>query len=98
MQNDDVKWQPFQEPLRITLARTDTVALVFGAVLARRLGWLAHWPIATLLVLWPSLGGHWVELCFLNRLRPRLSVARAVQAGVRVGVWFIGGIGLALDI
>src|SRR6266852_1192295 len=64
--------------------------------LARWLGGLAHWPLATLLVLWPSFGGHLVELWFLNWLRPRLPVARAVQVGIRVVVWFIGGTGLAL--
>lgn len=92
----DFKWQPFQEPLRVTVARTSTIALLVGAVLARWLGGLALWPIATALVLWPTFGGHWVELWFLNFLRPRLPVTCAAQAGVRIGVWFIGGIGLAI--
>jgi hypothetical protein len=90
------EWQPYREPLRITLVRTGTIALVVGAVLARWSGGLARWPMATLLALWPALGGHWVELWFLNWLRPRLSVARAVQVGARVGVWFVGGTALAL--
>ncbi len=47
-------------------------------------------------MLWFSLGGHWVELWFLNWLRPRLSAARAVQVGARVGAWFVGGTGLAV--
>jgi hypothetical protein len=47
-------------------------------------------------MLWPSFGGHWVDVWFLNWLRPRLSVARAVQVWARLGVWFVGGIGLAL--
>lgn len=98
MPSDDVTWRPYQEPLRVTLARTGTIAIVVGAVLARRLGGLVYWPIATLLALWPSFGGHWVELWFLNFLRPRLPVARAVQASVRVGVWFIGGTVLALGV
>jgi hypothetical protein len=76
--------------------RTGTIALVVGAVLARWWGGLARWPMATLLALWPSLGGHWVELWFLNWLRPRLSDVRPVQVGARVGVWFVGGAGLAL--
>ena len=66
----------------------------------RCVGWtvggLTRWPIATLLVLWPSFGGHWVDLWFLNWLRPRLPPARAVQLGARVAVWFVGGTGLAL--
>lgn len=91
------QWQPYREPLRTTLVRTGTIALVVGFVVARLWGGgLARWPLATLLVLWPSFGGHWLELWFLNWVRPRLSVARAVQVGARVGVWFVGGTGLAL--
>ena len=90
-------WQPYREPLRVTLVRTGSMALVLGALLARSLGGgLARWPMSILLMLWPSFGGHWVELWFLNWLRPRLSVARAVQVAARVAVWFVGGTGLAL--
>jgi hypothetical protein len=69
---------------------------VLGAALARYRGGLARWPTATLLALWPALGGHFVELFFLNVLRPRLPDARVVQAAARVGVWFVAGAGLAL--
>lgn len=89
-------WQPYREPLRHTLVRTGMIALVAGAVFSRWWGGVARWPMATLLMLWPSLGGHWVELWFLNWLRPRLSVARGAQVVARLGVWFIGGIALAL--
>jgi hypothetical protein len=85
------QWQPYREPLRTTLVRTGAIALVLGAVLARRWGGLARWPTATVLALWPSFGGHWVELGFLNWLRPRLPSARAVQVGARAVVWWIGG-------
>ena len=89
-------WQPYREPLRVTLVRTVTIALVVGAVLTRWWGGWARWPVATIVVLWPSFGGHWVDLWFLNWLRPRLSVTRAVQVVARVAVWFAGGTGLAL--
>ena len=89
-------WQPFHEPLRRTLLRTGTIALVGGAVLARGRGGLTHWPAATLLMLWPALGGHWVEVGFLNHLRPRLPATRAVQVAVRIAVWLVGGAILAL--
>ncbi len=89
-------WHPYREPLGTTLLRTGTIALVLGAALALYRGGLARWPMATLLALWPALGGHYVELLFLNRIRPRLPDAPAVQAGVRVGVWFVAGAGLAL--
>lgn len=79
---------------RDTLLRTGLIALVVGGVLAQRWGGLARWPLATLLVLWPSFGGHLVELCFLNWLRPRLPATRGLQAGARMMVWFVGGIAL----
>jgi hypothetical protein len=75
------------ESIRTTLVRTVAIALVGGAVLAWRMGGLAGWPVATLLVFWISFGGHWVEVFFLKCVRPRLPSARIL-------VWFIGGIGL----
>ncbi len=92
MLHDDVTWQPCREPLAVTLARNGTIAFVLGAVLAWRWGGLAHWPLATLLMLWTTFGGHWVEVWFLNRLRPRLPNSPVMQIGVRLVVWFIGGI------
>src|ERR1700676_2227428 len=90
------QWQPYREPLHTTMLRTGSIAIVVGAVLAPVWGGLARWLIATLLVLWTSFGGHWVEVWFLNWLRPRLSIARGVQVAARVGVWFVGGTGLAI--
>jgi hypothetical protein len=90
------QWQPFREPLRQTLARTGTIALVAGAVVALTSGGIRRWPMATLLMLWPALGGHFVDLWFLNWLRPRLPIARAVQVVARLCAWFIGGAVLAL--
>jgi hypothetical protein len=90
------RWLPYREPLRTTMLRTGIIAIVVGGVLARSWGGLARWPTAALLLLWPSFGGHWVEIWFLNWLRPRLSIAPGVQVAARVGVWFVGGIGLAI--
>jgi hypothetical protein len=90
------EWQPYHEPLRVTLTRTVGIALVAGGVLAHWWSGLARWPVATALMLWPSLGGHWLELWFLNWLRPRISDGRGVQVAARIAVWFIGGIGLAI--
>jgi hypothetical protein len=68
------------------------IAVVVGAVLAvASQGGVRRWPLMTLLVLWISFGGHWVELGYLNGLRPRLGVARPVQAAARIAVWFLGG-------
>ena len=89
-------WQPYREPFRTTLLRTGTIALVVGGILAERWGGLSRWPTTTLLVLWPSLGGHFLELWFLNWLRPRLPSARLVQLFARLLTWFLGGAILAL--
>jgi ABC-type uncharacterized transport system permease subunit len=89
------QWRPHREPLRITVLRTGLIAIVVGAVLARLWGGPARWPVASLLVLWPSFGGHWIEIWFLNWLRPRISTSRSLQVAARVGVWFVGGTGLA---
>jgi hypothetical protein len=90
------QWRPYREPLQTTVLRTGTIAIAAGAVITAFRGGPARWPIATLLVLWPSFGGHWVEIWFLNWLRPRLPTARGVLVAARVGTWFIGGIGLAI--
>jgi hypothetical protein len=88
-------WQPYREPMRTTLVRTITIALVVATIASRWLGW-SRWPLVVLLMLWPSFGGHWVELWFLNWLRPRLPAGRGVQVTARVAVWFVGGIALAV--
>ena len=88
-------WQPYQEPLRTTLRRNIIIALVAGAVVTRWSDGWSRWPAATLIMLWPSFGGHWVELWYLNWLRPRISAARQVQIAARIATWFVGGVGLA---
>lgn len=96
LETTTASWQPYREPLRATLLRTVAIALVAGAVLARSWGGWGRLPLATLLVLWPSFGGHWVEIWFLNWLRPRISAARGTQVVARLAVWFIGGTAIAL--
>lgn len=81
----------YHEPLRTTLTRTGTIALVVGLVLSLSWGRPAALPAATLSALWPALGGHYVEVFFLNGLRPRLPASRYARIGVRLGVWFVGG-------
>lgn len=95
MESDQTPWQPYREPVRTTLIRTGTIAAVIGAALVGRGGAWSRWPIATLLALWPALGGHWVELLFLNGLRPRLPRERIVQIIARLATWFAGGVALA---
>jgi len=90
------QWQPYRERLRTTMLRNGAIAIVAGAILARLWGGLGRWWIAALLMLWPSFGGHWLEVWFLNWLRPRISSTRAVQVAARFVVWFVGGSGLAV--
>src|SRR5262245_9454146 len=89
-------WQPFREPLWATLARNGAIAIALGAVLAYLSGGgLPSWPLASLLALWPALGGHCVELVFLYWLRPRLPAKRWAQVMARLVIWFTSGCGLA---
>jgi hypothetical protein len=91
-----IRWEPFREPLRVTLARTVTIAAVAGRIVAIWAGGLSRWPVLTLLMLWPALGGHWVDVLFRNAIAPRLSASRGVQRLARLAVWFGGGILLAM--
>jgi hypothetical protein len=90
------QWQPYREPLHTTALRTFTIALVVGAIISHWWGGPARWPAATLLALWPAFGGHWIEIAFLNWLRPRISQFRAIQITARVIAWFLGGLVLAV--
>jgi hypothetical protein len=85
------RWQPYSEPLRSTILRTFAIAMVGGAVLASFGGGMRRWPDNTLLMLWPSFGGHWIEIAFLNGLRSRISSARSVQIAARFAMWFLAG-------
>jgi hypothetical protein len=88
-------WQPYREPLRVTLTRTLSIAVLAATVAAPWLGGFRRWPVLVVLMLWPSFGGHWVDLLFLNWLRPRLPAARPVQRVARIALWFAAGIVLA---
>lgn len=88
-------WKPYREPLRVTLTRTLGIAAVAAAIASRWLGGLHRWPVLAVLTLWPALGGHWIDLFFLNWLRPRLPAARSIQLVARLAVWFAGGMVLA---
>jgi hypothetical protein len=92
------RWEPYREPLSRTLLRTIAIAVAIGIALSvgRGGGGIALLPMNVLLALWPAFGGHWIELGFLNWLRPRLPAARAVQIAARLATWFAGGIVLGL--
>ena len=77
----------FREPLRVTLLRTGLIGLVVGVIAASAQRRPASWPQWTAAALWFSFGGHWIELFFLNWLRPRLAPARWVQVIGRLVTW-----------
>ena len=91
-----VALEKFEEPLRTTLLRNVVIAVVAGAAVAAWSGGgIRALPWTILLALWPTLGGHWVEIFFLNLLRPRLPAARGIRVAVRLVLWFFGGVALA---
>ena len=77
----------FEEPFRHTLARNVAIAAVVGAVFAFQRRDLKLLLPLTALALWFSLGGHYVELAFLNGIRARLPQRRLTQALARLLVW-----------
>ena len=81
----------FEEPFRRTLARNVTIAAVVGAVFAFRRGDIALLLPVTVLAMWFSLGGHYVELAFLNGVRARFPQHRLTQILLRLGAWACGG-------
>lgn len=81
----------FREPLRKTLLRTVLIAIIAGAIISRFSGGWRRWPVDSLLAFWITFGGHWVEVWFLNGVRPRIPAAGTVQRLARVAVWFTGG-------
>jgi hypothetical protein len=91
-------WQPYNERLRVTLTRTLSIALVAGVLVAVWAHDLGRWPVFSLLILWPSLGGHWIDLLFLNGIRPHLPRSRTTQQVARIAMWFAGGVALAIGV
>src|SRR5258708_38795865 len=83
---------PVEEPFCRTFARTAAIALgvaAVGALVKHDLKGL--FPIAVL-ALWPSLGGHYVELAFANYLSPRIPHGRLAQTVARLLFCVVGGI------
>ena len=95
-ESEITNWQRYRESIYTTLLRNGAIAVIIGAALSSARGGVARWPMNTLLALWPALGGHWVELWFLNWLRPRISKTPMVQVLARLGTWFAGGVVLYL--
>ena len=91
-------WTPFREPLWRTVRRNALIALAVGAVVSALKHNVRLLVPYSVLALWFSLGGHYVEVLFLNRIRPRIGGGRTAQVAARVVVWYLGGIVLFLAI
>ena len=85
------KWEPVRENLRKTILRNLTIASVTGFIVSLFFGGLRSWSRYALLALWPSLGGHFVEIFFLNFVQQNLPVARTIQVAARLVTWYLGG-------
>lgn len=90
---------PYAETLRATVTRTAMIAVFLATFSVVRRGDLTPfplglWAVLVVCILWFSFCGHWVEIFFLNYLRPRLPRNRPVQVIARFGVWFLGGVAL----
>ena len=83
--------QRFSEPWRTTAIRTGSLALVVGVAVGAFTRQFAVTPLATLLALWFTLGGHFAELLFRNTLRPYLSGPPSARALARLLYWFVAG-------
>ena len=87
-----IAMQPFSEPWSRTALRTGALALLVGVGIGLARHRLGMVPFATLMALWFTLGGHFVELLFRNwlwRWVPGGSVGRVLA---RIALWFAAGV------
>ena len=91
----------YTEPFSRTVRRTGSIALVAGAALwiigdYRHQGThsLVALAASVAFVLWISLGGHYVELFYLNLIRRAVPAKRWLQTLARVSIWAVGGAAL----
>ena len=96
MTESSSRWQRFVEPVSRTLIRNVAIAVAVAAIVALVRRDSKLFPSIAVLALWPSLGGHIVEIAFLNFVRSRIPEARLWQVAVRLAVWFVGGCALYL--
>jgi hypothetical protein len=88
--------RPFHEPFGNTLVRNNMIALIVAAIIAVSLPRIFSLPTALLVAYWPTFGGHFIEILYLNYLRPLLPGDRSVRTAARLLAWYIGGAALAL--
>lgn len=82
---------PRPESLRATLLRNGLIAVGVASVVVLSTRRWSQGPAFALLALWPSFGGHLVEIFFLRVAQPRLPAGRPIAIATRLVTWFIGG-------
>ncbi len=91
---------PCREPFQTTLLRTLTIAVFVTSatvlVLPSDGRVLRLWLITYPAVLWIPLGGHYVELLYLNAIRVRYPWVWRFRRSTRVVWWFAGGLPLGV--
>src|SRR5437867_899741 len=85
------RWLRFYEPVNRTLARNLAIAVVVGTALAFWKREARLFVPFSVVALWFSLGGHYVEVVFLNGLQSRIPSPRLIQVCARLATWFAGG-------
>lgn len=84
-------WKPFAEAWRTTALRNGTITVAIGLGVGLYTRQIAAGLLASVLALWFTLGGHFLEVLFRNRLGPRIGGNATVQAATRLVYWFGGG-------
>ena len=80
----------FAEPWRATALRTGGIALAIGSGVGLYERQIAVIPLATLLALWFTFGGHLVEVVYRNRLGPGIGPP-GLRALARLIYWAVAG-------
>ena len=92
--------RPYRETLRVTLRRTLTITFFITTAISltplRGGPYWWFWVSTYAAVLWFPLGGHYVELVYLNFLRMRWAWFLRRRYLGRVGWWLAGGLPLGL--
>ena len=97
---EPVRFRPCRESMGRTLARAGAIALVGASVAilvrlrhvpASAAEW-RRWAGLAVFVAWISFGGHWVEVTYLNGIRPRMARwSDGALVLLRLVAWLVGG-------
>ena len=97
---DPSRFTLYRESVAATVIRTGGIAIIVATLVtvarlrhlpASSAEWYG-WLVLVVFVGWFSFGGHWVELAYLNGIRPKIAHwSDPSLVFIRLGVWLIGG-------